>query len=46
MFEHLSMSERIDRIGVLLAKAVYVFHKGQEAEKDGTGEKEEGVGNN
>ncbi|MBU2541700.1 MAG: hypothetical protein KJ593_07335 [Candidatus Omnitrophica bacterium] len=35
MYEHLSMSERIDRIGALLAKAVYLYNNKEINEEKG-----------
>ena len=34
MYEHISMSERIDRVGALLAKAVHLYNKKVNEEVD------------
>lgn len=34
MYKYLSLSERIDRVGALLAKAVYLFNKKLNEEAD------------
>lgn len=46
MYENLTMEERIDRIGAILAKAVYLYHLNLKKEKEGGYEEKERVENN
>ena len=45
MYENLTMEDRIDRIGGILAKAVYLYHLNIKKEKEGGCEEEKNIGN-
>ncbi len=46
MYENITMEKRIDRIGELLAKAVYLYVRDQERQEEESCEEKETANNN